>query len=68
MKVQALNIQVGEHIVAYCDQKMQTCTVRQILELGKDNITLLVFKTGYHRRSASHVVRFRCDTLIEMAC
>ena len=68
MKIQALNIQVGEHIVAYCDQKMQTCTVRQILELGKDNITLLVFKTGYNRRSASHVIRFRCDTLIEMAC
>ena len=68
MKIQALNIQIGEHIVAYCDQKMQSCTVRQILELGQDNITLLVSKTGYRRSSASHVVRFRLDTLIEMAC
>ena len=67
MKIQALDIQIGEHIVAYCNQKMQTCTVKQILELGEENITLLVSRTGHARSSVSHVVRFRRDTLVETA-
>jgi len=46
MKIQALDIQIGERIVAYCNQKMQICTVRQILDLNLDNITLLVSISG----------------------
>lgn len=68
MKIQALDIQIGERIVAYCNQKMQTCTVRQILDLDRDNITLLVSISGHYRSSVSRVVRFRRDTLVEMAC
>jgi len=68
MKIQALDIQIGERIVAYCNQKMQTCTVKQILDLDQNNITLLVDLSGHHRSSASRVVRFRRDTLVEMAC
>lgn len=68
MKIQALDIQIGEQIIAYCNQKMQTCTVRQIIELGQDSITLLVSVSGHYRSSVSRVVRFRGDTLVEMAC
>jgi len=46
MKIQALDIQIGERIVAYCNQKMQICTVRQILDLNLDNITLLSSISG----------------------
>lgn len=67
MKIQALDIQIGERIVAYCNQRMQTCTVRQIVELDQDNVTLLVSISGHYRSSVSRVIRFRRDTLVEMA-
>lgn len=67
MKIQALDIQIGECILAYCNQKMQACKVRQILELGQDNITLLVSISGHYRSSVSRVVRFKGDTLVEIA-
>ena len=66
MKIQALDIQVGEHISAYCNQKMQICTVKQVLELSHDSITLLVSVSGHYRKSVSRVVQFRKDTLVEM--
>jgi len=67
MKIQALDIQIGERIVAYCNRKMQTCTVKQVLDLDQDNITLLVSISDYYRTSVSRVVRFRRDSLVEMA-
>jgi hypothetical protein len=68
MKIQALDIQVGEHIAAYCNQKMQTCTVKQVLELSHDSITLLVSVSSHYRKSVSLVVRFRRNALVEMVC
>lgn len=68
MKIQAMDIQIGERIVAYCNQKMQICTVRQILDNGQDNITLTVFTSVHYRNSASFVIRFHRDALVETAC
>ncbi|MBV8883053.1 MAG: hypothetical protein JO235_03500 [Chroococcidiopsidaceae cyanobacterium CP_BM_RX_35] len=68
MKIQAVDIQIGECVVAYCNQKMQACTVRQILDINQDNITLLVYRAGHYRKTISHVIRFRRDALVEMVC
>lgn len=40
MKIQALDVQIGHHIQAYCNNKMQTCTLKQILDPGQDIITI----------------------------
>ena len=68
MKIQALDVQIGERIVAYCNQKMQICTVEQILDLDRDNISLLVSTSSHYRSPVPRVIRFRKDTLVEMAC
>lgn len=67
MKIQALDIQVGDRIVAYCNNRRQICTVQRILEPGLPNITLSVFTTGHYRSSVSRVVRFRRDALVDLA-
>ena len=41
MEIQVLDVQAAECIAAYCNQKMQVCTVEQILEFERDNILLL---------------------------
>lgn len=69
MKIQALDIQVGDRIFAYCNNKQQACTVNQILDPpGQDSITLMVFTSEHRRRSSvSYVVRFRWDALVALA-
>ncbi len=42
MNIQALDIKVGDRIIAYCKQKMQACTVQRLLDLTQNNITLKV--------------------------
>ncbi len=66
MKIQALDIRIGHRIIAYCNNKMQTCTVKQILDPDQNNITLTVFTSGY-RRNVSYVVRFHRDTFVNLA-
>lgn len=42
MNIQALDIKVGDRIVAYCQQKMQPFTVQRLLDSTQKNITLKV--------------------------
>ncbi|HEY9883974.1 MAG TPA: hypothetical protein V6C98_10240 [Thermosynechococcaceae cyanobacterium] len=67
MKVQALNIQMGDRIVAYCNNKMQVCTVRQIIDPGQMNITLSVSTSEHSRSSFSRIIRFQKDALVDLA-
>lgn len=67
MKIQALDIKVGDCIVAYCKQKRQVCTVQRLLDSTHNNITLKVSTCVPYRESASYVVQFRRDALVEMA-
>ncbi|MGA7938204.1 MAG: hypothetical protein WCA35_31935, partial [Kovacikia sp.] len=65
-KVKALDIQVGDRIIAYCNNRMQTCTVRFILEPGQSNITLSVMTAEKYRSSSSRVVRFQKEALVDL--
>lgn len=67
MKIQALEIQRGDRIIAYCYNKMQSCTVQRVLDYSPDNITLSVSTSVRYRRSTSCVVRFHQNALVEMA-
>ncbi|MGV0023924.1 hypothetical protein [Phormidesmis priestleyi] len=66
LKIQASEIQTGDRIVAYCNNKMQICKVKHI-ESDLTNINLSVSTTGHHQSSSSRVVRFRRDALVDMA-
>jgi hypothetical protein len=67
VKIQALDINVGDRIVAYCNNKMQICTVKYIVEPDQTNITLSVFTSEKYRSSVLRVVRFRRDALVDLA-
>ncbi|NMG09445.1 hypothetical protein DP117_22205 [Brasilonema sp. UFV-L1] len=67
MKIKALNIQVGDRILAYCNNRRQICTVKGILDSSQPNITLSVFTAEHYRQSISRVVRFRWDALVDLA-
>lgn len=67
MKIQALDIRVGDRIFAYFNTKMQVCTVRDIIDPKLRNITLLVFTGASYRPAASRIVRFQADALVDLA-
>lgn len=67
MKIQALNIQVGDRIVAYCNNKMKVCTVHRVMDTDQNNITLTVCTSVQYRSSVSHVVRFHRDAFVDLA-
>ena len=67
MKVQALDIRVGDRIVAYFNTKMQVCTVKYILEPDQCNIALSVFIGDRYRHSASRIIRFNPSALVDLA-
>ncbi|HAZ46559.1 MAG TPA: hypothetical protein DDW76_36495 [Cyanobacteria bacterium UBA11369] len=67
MQIQALEIQVGDRIIAYCNNKRQICTVRSIIDPDQNNITLSVFTADHYRSSILRVVRFRRDALVDLA-
>jgi len=68
LKIQALDIKIGDRIIAYCNNKMQICTVKRILESGQtNNITLSVFTADHYRISVSRTVRFKGDALVDLA-
>lgn len=66
MKIKALDIQVGNRIVAYCNNKMQICTVKHILDPGQNNITLSVSTSEHSRNAIKRVVRFNQDALVTL--
>jgi hypothetical protein len=67
MNIQALNIKVGDCIIAYCKNKRQACTVKQLLETTPNNITLKVSTSVPVRESAFCVVQFHREALVELA-
>jgi hypothetical protein len=64
LKIQATDIQTGDRIVAYCNNKMQICTVKHIVDSKLTNISLSVSISN--TRNSSHVIRFRRDALVEL--
>lgn len=66
MNIQALNIKVGDRIIAYCKNKMQPCTVQRLLDSTPNSITLKVFTYIPYRESASCVVQFHREALVEL--
>lgn len=66
LKIQAIGIQPGDEINAYCNNKMQVCKVKNILEKDSWNISLTVSAAGVSRASKSVVVTFRLDALVEL--
>lgn len=66
LKIQAIDIQAGDRIIAYCNAKMQICTVKHILESDLSNINLAVSTSERSRNAISRVVRFQRDALVEL--
>ncbi|MBW4440653.1 MAG: hypothetical protein KME10_05320 [Plectolyngbya sp. WJT66-NPBG17] len=66
MKIQAIDIQSGDRIIAYCNNKMQICKVKHIIDPNLENITLSVSTSESSRNSISRVVRFQRDALVEL--
>jgi hypothetical protein len=66
LKIKAVDIQSGDRIIAYCNNKMQICTVKCILDPDLTNINLSVATSEASRNSISRVVRFRRDALVEL--
>lgn len=67
MNIQALEIKVGDCIIAYCKKKRQACTVQQLLCSTQNNITLKVSTSVPYRESAACVVQFHREALVELA-
>lgn len=67
MKIQALDIQTGDRIVAYCNNKMQVCTVRHIQDSSADTLVLSISTSERSRNSISRVIYFRRDALVELS-
>ncbi|ODG99811.1 hypothetical protein A4S05_36260 [Nostoc sp. KVJ20] len=67
MKIQALEVKAGDRIIAYCNNKMQPCKVKRILDPGQANITLSVFTSeNYRGCSVSSIVRFQSNALVDL--
>jgi len=66
LKIHAAEIQSGDRIVAYCNNKMQICTVKHIIDPDLSNITLSVSTSEHSRNSISRVIRFQRDALVEL--
>lgn len=67
MKIQALDIQIGDRIMAYCNNKRQACTVKQVLDSGLGSIALTVCPSEHYRISLSRVIRFHPDATVDLA-
>ncbi|EDX77684.1 hypothetical protein MC7420_3008 [Coleofasciculus chthonoplastes PCC 7420] len=69
MNIQALDIKVGDRIIAYCKNKRQPCTVQRLLDSTPNTITLKVSTCTrvHYRESASCVIQFHREAVVEMA-
>ena len=65
-KIQALNIQPGDRIIAYFRNKMQICTVKSISNSDQSNITLLVFLGEHYRHLSSGTIQFKPEALLDL--
>lgn len=67
MKIQALDIQIGNRIMAYCNHRRQACTVKQVINSGLGSIELTVCPSEHARISLSRVIRFHPDATVDLA-
>jgi hypothetical protein len=67
MKIQALEIRMGDRILAYCNNKQQICTVRQVDDSGQGSIALTVCPAENYRLSLARVIRFQRDALVDLS-
>jgi hypothetical protein len=65
LKILALDIKAGDRILAYCNNQMQVCTVKRVLEPEESGVTLSVSTSKHYRNSTSSILRFREDALLE---
>ena len=66
MKIQASNIQKGDHIYAYFNNKMQVCTVKYISNDNLPNIRLTVFHGETYRHTNSGIIQFKSEDFIDL--
>jgi hypothetical protein len=66
LKIQAIEIQAGDRIVAYCNNKKQICTVKYVIDPELNNISLSVSTSENSRNSIGRVIRFQRDALVEL--
>ncbi|UBF26901.1 hypothetical protein K9N68_02625 [Kovacikia minuta CCNUW1] len=66
MKIQAIHIQTGDRIIAYCNNKMQICRVKHIVDPELNNISLSVSVSESSRNSLSRIIRFQRDAVVEL--
>ena len=67
MKIQAMEIRMGDRILAYCNNKQQICTVRQVDDSGQGSIALTVCPSENYRLSLARVIRFQRDALVDLS-
>lgn len=67
MKIQALDIQRGDRIIAYCNNKKQACTVMEVINSELGSIALTVCPSEHCRISLSRVIRFHQDATVDLA-
>ena len=66
MKIKASSIKIGDHIIAYFKNKMQTCTVKQVSNCEQPNIKLSVFLGEHYRHSSAGTIQFKSETLVDL--
>ena len=74
MKTKASNVQTGDkpngmaslRIIAYFKNKMQVCTVKQIVTSDRPNIKLLVFLGEHYRHTSAGTIQFKSETLVDL--
>ena len=66
MKIQASNIQKGDRIYAYLNNKMQVCTVKYISSDDLPNIRLTVFHGESYRYTNSGIIQFKYEDFIDL--
>ena len=53
-------------IIAYFKNKMQVCTVKQIITSDRPNIKLLVFLGKHYRHTSAGTIQFKSETLVDL--
>ena len=66
MKIKASNIQKGDRICAYFNNKMQVCTVKYVSNADQPNIRLTVFHGERYRYTNSGIIQFKSEDLIDL--
>jgi hypothetical protein len=66
MKIQVLNIRIGDRIIAYFKNKMQICTVKCVSSSDRTNITLSVFVGERYRYTSSGIIHFQPEAFVDL--